>query len=199
MGGACSKLLTPLPGRFVKEMSAAETVTDMDENGNDIVRSVNVIKVYFRGDDGKTYIKSYEQGQYEQGDEDAILYSPQRLRGKNLILYVNDGYVYGYTVAGSGGGLPKDIGQNAKGEYWLRGNPCQAINKAGDTMKIINILLIILSAVAVLGVGFAFGVLLASLLSSVCCILFVIVSLQGRRALERHYVTETGEVGYRTG
>jgi hypothetical protein len=194
MGGACSRLLTPVPGQFVKDTSAVETVTDIDENGKDIIVPINVTKVFFRGDDGTTYTKSYEQG-----DEDAILYSPQRLRGKNLMLYVADGYVYGYTVVGDGGGLPKDIGQNAKGEYWLRGNPCQAINKAGSTMKIVNIVLVILSTLSVVGVGLAFGVALASLLSLVCCILFVIVSLQGRRALERHYVTQTGEVGYRSG
>jgi len=169
-------------------------VSDIDEQGNDISYPVTVKTVRFVGEDGKTYIKSYEEGRYEQDDEDAVLYRPERLRGK-LTLYVDDeGYVYGYS--GPGGSVPTDISRNAKGEYWSRGNRCQAIMKTSSTMKIVNIILLILSVIAVIWTGYAFGISFGSLMSLVCCILFVVTSFRGRRALENHYAKQTGEVGW---
>jgi hypothetical protein len=180
---------------------------DTDEAGNEINVSYTWNTAHFRGRDGASYIKEYTDDETTE----ASLYSPERLRGVNLILYVTRdddtenmpspntgiaGYVHGYTLPGASGALPKDIARNSKGEYWSRGNRCQAGQMAGRTVKTVTTILCVLCTLATLGVGYMFGVSFGSLVSLVCTVIMSIGWIRGRPWLVDHYAGQTGEVGY---
>jgi hypothetical protein len=180
---------------------------DTDEAGNEISVPHIWKTAYFRGRDGASYIKEYHADETTE----ASLYSPERLRGVNLMLYVTRGddtenkpspntgiagYVDGYTLPGASGALPKDIARNSKGEYWSRGNRCQAGQMAGQTVKTVTTILCVLCTLATLGVGYMFGVSFGSLVSLVCAVVMLIGLIRGRPWLVDHYAKKTGEVGY---
>lgn len=132
MGGSCSKPVDTITGTYVKTTTYQGSIPEFDETvgGETVVKNkqVTFYRVHFSGDDGKTYMKEFDETRIQLSN----MYAPEKLKKKKLTLYVSsDGQIHGYAVAGSKG-IPLRVARNSNGDLMTRGYPCEDLDKTGE-------------------------------------------------------------------